>query len=245
MKSLAISIGIVIATIALLFWMFHAFGVGDKVAGPLASLFLGSITFIHDKVDKALSSGKSRVSPGIVPITSFDIRWPYMLVYATLTFVAILELADVINFFPEMFLLWLTRSLPREIGVGLAMAFAVPTVAWGIFFLGRWVGIRSAKTGYWILPLSIWLGGALDIAGAYFFVPSMRPILQANLQRSYVVKGVVFYALFLCVVGMLGVWRGNRVRFGAYFNSLLKEVSESTRTTLLAMTFEEAKAANP
>ena len=51
-------------------------------------------------------------------------------------------------------------------------------------------------------------------------------------------------AALLIGIGELGVWRGNRVRFGAYFNSLLRQVSEPTRATLLAMTYEEAIAAH-
>jgi hypothetical protein len=248
MKSLGAAIGIAIAVCIALFAMFHAFGVGDKVAAPLASSALGLITFIHDKLEKALSAGKSPVSPGIVPVSEFDIRWPYMLVYITLTLIGIFELSNLLYLFPTMLLSSLghTANTPaNELAtIGILATMALPIVAWAIYLVGRWTGIRSAKAGYWLLPLGILISRSLEIAALLMFFPVLRPGF-ALVTNPAVMAVVGTMAALLVGIGELGVWRGNRVRFGAYFNSLLRQVSEPTRATLLAMTYEEANAAHP
>jgi hypothetical protein len=240
MKSLGIAIGIVLAVSAVLFGIVHAFGVGDKVAGPLAGSTLGFITFVHDKVEKALSSGRSRVNPGIVPFAGFDIRWPYMLVYATLSFVAILEFSNIVSMTP-LLIFQSTENLSSQVMLGIVAVLSIPMVCTGIFLLGRWAGMRSAKAGYWIIPVALVLGRALDFLVIYFFVPSARSMFLGALREAANFAGSMVLLLLLIAIGILGVWRGNRSRFGAYFNSLLKQVSQPTRDALLAMTFEEAK----
>jgi len=245
MKSLGIAIGIVIAVAALLFGIVHAFGVTDKVAGPLAGSALGFITFIHDNVDKALSSGRSRVTPGVVPVTEFDIRWPLMVVYGTLIVVGIFEMTDFLFSFPVLAVAGLNKGMTEQMLLGLLGIMSLPTIGWSIFLLGRWMGIRSSTAGYWILPLCLVMGRGLDVLFTVILFPSARSILMMGLSYGTVVMlAITGLFILLSLLGMFGVWRGNRIRFGAYFNSLLNQVSASTRDTMLALTFEEAKAAH-
>ena len=243
MKSLSVAILIALAVSGLFFTIFHLFGVGSQVAAPLASSSLGLITFIHDKVDKAFSSGKSRVSPGIVPVSGFDIHWPFMLVYVILISVAVCELSSFIYGALAEFSSSLARiydSAPDAFLETTAM-LSIPAVAWGIFLLGRWVGIRTAKAGYWILPLGFAMGRAIEILAMYRFVPEARPSLTMAFDTKIGLISTTALGFFVIGCGEFGVWRGDRIRFGAYFNSLLKHVSGSTRQTLLSMTYEEAK----
>jgi hypothetical protein len=254
MRSLAISLAIVVAMAAALFGLFHVFGVVDKVAGPIASSALGFITFVHDQVDKALSSGKSRVTPGIVPVDEFTIRWPWMLVYATSILVAIFELIALIFLKPGVYFASMVDSHrlgldPVQLAVGLTAVMSLPTICWCVFLLGRWVGIRSARAGYWILPVSILLSRALELGLVYFEGPEERAFLMGYfngaLPAGAVLNGLGGSVAVVAGMALIGVWRGNRIRFGAYFNSLLARVSGATKNTLLAMTYEEARALTP
>lgn len=239
------AIGIAVAVCLALFALFHAFGVGDKVAGPLASSALGLITFIHDKLDQALTSGKSPVSPGIVPVSGFDIRWPFMLVYTTLTLIGIFELVNLTYYFPAIIVSKLGNGsgFNQAVIMAILATISLPLIAWTIFLVGRWAGIRSGRAGYWLLPVAIVLSRSLEITALYFLVPTTRAFF-AGLSNPVGLAAVSIVLVLLLGIGELGVWRGNQVRFGAYFNSLLRQVSEPTRATLLAMTYEEAHAAH-
>ncbi len=191
-------------------------------------------------------SGTVAGDAGIVPVSSFDIRWPYMVVYATTLFIAITELASVVYAFPAVYLMNRSAGSVSTAGaVGLASLMAIPLIGCSLFVLGRWMGVRSAGAAYWILPLAMVLGRAIDLVLLYFTEPATRSMLSGVAHSPAALAGVCVLFLILLGIGCLGIWRGNRVRFGAYFNSLLKQVSGPTRDTLLAMTYEEAKAAGP
>jgi hypothetical protein len=244
MKSLSVAILIALSISAILFGIFNVFGVGTQVAAPLASSSLSLITFIHDKVDKAFSAGKSRVNPGIVPVSGFDIHWPFMLVHVTLITIGMCELANFVYAIPSYLLVnGESSSLGPNALFLITALFSMPAIAWGVFLLGRWTGIRAAKRGYWILPVGFCIGRGLEDLVIFGLLPGPRRFLLEGIRTG---PGVISLIVTFCMVlgfGIFGVWRGNRVRLGAYFNSLLRQVPESTRATLLSMTYDEAKGA--
>jgi hypothetical protein len=241
MKSLGIALAITLLFCAVLFAIFRAFGVMDQVAAPLASAALPLITFFHDKVDKAFTKGTSEISPGIVPVKAFSIRWPIMLCYTCLITLGLIEVANFIYLIPVRFL-GLGNKFSSMQEVGMAALLGMPITCWGVFLLGRWVGIRNGKAGYWILPVGFAISRIVESILLYFRAPGFKQTLLGMYQSKLVAAAAVSILAFIIACGLLGVWRGNRIRFGAYFNSLLKQVSATTRETLLAMTFDEAKA---
>lgn len=242
MKSLALTLAIVLTLCVLLFFGVRAFSVSDKVAGPLASATLGTFTFIHDKVEKALSAGKSPVTPGLVPVRWFIISSPLMLLYACLSFVAIFEVANIFSIFPtEVLVSMANGGIPDEVAIGISGLLALPTIWAATFTLGRWVGVRSAGAGYWIVPVTLVLARLIEFGTMFLLVKEARPMVLNSFSKWGFVAGLVLLGTIIAV-GLLGVWRGNKVRFGAYFNSLLEQIPESSKATLLAMTFEEARA---
>jgi hypothetical protein len=245
MKSLAIALGIVVAFAAGLFAVCRAFGVVTQVAGPIASSSLGLITFIHDKVEKSFSQSNSKITPGIVPLDAFLIRWPYMLLYASLLVVGIAELGGLIIATPASLLAKAMPSVPQVFVFSMITIASIPLFGGAIFVLGRWMGIRSAKAAYWLLPVALILGRVVDITVASFFSASFRQLWANGFQNANTQSKLATFSVFLAFVacGWAGVWTGNKVRFASYFNSLLSQVSPATRETLLAMTFEEAKSA--
>lgn len=245
MKSLAIALGIVVAFAAVLFAVCRAFGVVTQVAGPIAGSALGLITFIHDKVEKSLSQSNSKITPGIVPLDAFRIRWPYMLLYSSLLFVGIEEIGGLIVATPASLLAKEMPSVPQIFVFSMITIASIPLFGAAIFVLGRWMAIRSAKAAYWLLPAALILGRAIDITLTSFFSKTFRQMWKSGFHSSNTGSTLATVIVFLAFVacGWAGVWIGNRIRFAAYFNSLLEQVSPATRDTLLAMTFEEAKSA--
>ena len=243
MKTLALAFGIVLTAILVLFFACRAFGVADKVAGPLASSLLGLITWVHGVVDKGLNGSESKFAKRIIPVNEFGISSPLMLVYAGLIVVAIVECADIVA--------WVLLKLILQISVvsasgpiqylALVSVLALPGVLWGIFLLGRWIGVMTGVKGYWILPVSVLTGRFLEV-----LVISIRThqLFLESLDSFRSVSGVVASVGMLIIaigVGLFGVWCGNRIRIGAYFNYLFKQLPDATRNAILDMTFEEAK----
>jgi hypothetical protein len=243
MKSLGISLGIVLGLSLVLFAMIHAFGVGSSVAGPLASSAFGSITFIHDQVDKALSaSGKSPVTPGIVPVNYFKISSPLMLLYVSLISIAMVEATSLPSAWLVEFAFKATGETPSLQSMNILSAWmTLPILGFCLFALGRWVGVRSAAAGYWILPAGFVIGRILDLFGIYLLYPASWKVLSVAFQSALGIASIAGILSIIVGIGLVGVWRGDRSRFGSYFNSLLRQVSGPTRDTLLQMAFEEAR----
>jgi len=175
MKTLALAFGIVLTAILVLFFAFRAFGVADKVAGPLASSLLGLITWVHGVVDKALNGSESKFSKRIIPVNEFGISWPLMLVYAGLIVVAIVEAADIVGWVLLKLILQISVvSASRPIqNLALVSVLALPGVFWGIFLLGRWIGVMTGAKGYWILPVSVLTGRFLEALAISIRTPQL------------------------------------------------------------------------
>jgi hypothetical protein len=222
------------------------FGIITQVAGPIASSSFGLITFVHDKVEKSFSQQTSKITPGIVPLEDFSIRWPYMLLYSTLLYIGLNEFCGLITSLLVKALALSMPNVPQDFVLKLVSVMSLPLVSAGVFFLARWMGIRSGKAAYWLLPVCLVVGRIVELAIASFFMSSFRQTMVGMFRQVHGVwvLGIAVAFVLLSGLGMLGVWVGNRVRFAAYFNSLLKQVSPATRDTLLAMTFEESKAAS-
>ena len=252
MKTLGIAFGIMLVISGTLFFIFRAFGVGTHAAGPLATGSLTLFTFIHSKVETMLKGG-SRVSPGIVPLKSYEIPRPLMILYATLTIIGILEFANILYAVPIAILAASLRS-SADIDTVLQLMIStlgfvsIPAVCWGVFLVGRWTGIRSGRSGYWIICVAMCLARGLDWIAGYFSSSTIRGFFKSfsGNRHSLLIEGLVLLLMIalLTLVGMLGVWRGKKIRFGAYFNSLLKQLPDSTRGTLLQIAFEEASSRN-
>jgi hypothetical protein len=243
MKTLALAFGIVLTAILVLFFAFRAFGVADKVAGPLASSLLGLITWVHGVVDKALNGSESKFSKRIIPVNEFGISWPLMLVYAGLIVVAIVEAADIVAWVLLKLILQISVvSASRPIqDLALVSVLALPGVFWGIFLLGRWIGVMTGAKGYWILPVSVLTGRFLEALAISIRTPQLFLELLDSFRSVSGVAASVGMLIIATGVGLLGVWRGNRIRIGAYFNYLFKQLPDATRNAILDMTFEEAK----
>jgi hypothetical protein len=194
-------------------------------------------------VDKALNGSESKFAKRIIPVNEFGIRSQLMLVYAGLIVVAIVEAADIVA--------WVLLKLILQISVvsasgpiqylALVSVRALPGVLWGIFLLGRWIGVMTGVKGYWILSVSVLTGRFLEA-----LVISIRThqLFLESLDFFRSVSGVVASVGMLIIaigVGLFGVWCGNRIRIGAYFNYLFKQLPDATRNAILDMTFEEAK----
>lgn len=248
MKTLALAFGVVLAAILILFFAFRAFGVADKVAGPLAGSLLGLITWVHGVVDKALNGSESKFSKRIIPVSEFGIRWPFLLVYASLIVVAIIEILDVLALLPTLFIIHTFRVNPLDTSSSLQLQYfalmtliAVPVISWSFFILGRWIGVMAGSRGYWILPLSILIGRSLELLVLAVKEPGFFGEFAHVFHSATSLAAASLIVMAIIGTGLLGVWRGNQVRLGAYFNYLFKQLSDGTRNTILDITFEEAK----
>ena len=244
MKSLAIALGIVVAFAAVLFAVCRAFGVVTQVAGPIAGSALGLITFIHDKVEKSFSQSNSKITPGIVPVDAFRIRWPYMLLYSSLLFVGIEELGGLIVATPASLLAKAMPSVPQIFVFSMITIAFIPLFGVAIFVLGRWMAIRSAKAAYWLLPAALILGRAVDItltsSSARCSCRCGRAASTARIRNRRWLPSLCFWPLSPAAGRACGLGTESASpRISP--NSLLEQVSPATRDTLLAMTFEEAK----
>jgi hypothetical protein len=240
MKALLLAIGVTLGTAIILFFTLSHIGADKSVSSTIAGSALAFFTLVHDKISKALSSeNTSSVTPGIVPIDRYTINPWLMLFYATITIFGVTELAGIALMLPMALALGNSGEFYKVSGFAtLPLLFVVS------YLVGRWTGIRSAKSGYWIILLALFVDRTASISFLGFKADADVLALYHTTFTRPGIYGVLLILSLLGLVGIVGVWVGNRNREGVYFNSLLHQVSAPTRVALTAMAFEEANA-NP
>jgi hypothetical protein len=247
---LAFSIVVVLAAIA--FAVISAFYNNAAVALGFATVVLT----IFPPLDQYLEirevtvnlSGLSRRHAD--SLEEFSIPWYVLLAYGTVLLFMLHEVTSAI------FALGFVQKWTLLTNAGAAMVVQEPQdlemlipPAVGMFFLGRWIAVRSARysaaviVGVALLGHLVALGAALIMSGRPW-EPTMSGMMDSasypllnNLGGFlwWVVPTAAFFALF----GLLGWWRGHSQRLVRYADYLLNRLPTETRLTVVTMLYEE------
>ena len=242
MKNLIIAFVLALAAILASFLSLTAVGVDTKTAGTVVSVLLGGIPYIHTTLEKRLESGGASSSGLIVSLEGFGISCRRLALYGCLLIFAATQFSGFIG----GLVVGATQAGTDELGIIigiLAFAIAFPL----IFFIGRWMGIRSASYGMAAVIIAAVLGRLCTAIFDFWIVSpdDFKAMFGKDkgvdaFVRPFIIGSVVFSA-----ISLIGYWRGRKRRLSAYLHYLLKGVPVDSKEAIIDLAFQEAARRNP
>jgi hypothetical protein len=258
MKLFAIAFGIACGVGVFLFATTFAslalLGIEQSVppAAALGALPITAFPKIAEFLER--QEGRKNVAAGkgtpVYDFREFQIAWPLMVLYGCLiltgvsTVVAgltgaagiaealsygITETSLIQQYFEENVALWLL-GFSADFLVGLPV----------MYFLGRWIGTRCAYRGVvavvLIVSLMFGIGTAIILLDPE---PKVLPKEWRHLLTILNFAQIPFYLGF----GLIGYWRGGKLRLSKYLHYLLDVLPSETRDTVVELAFDEARKA--
>lgn len=254
MKHLLLALGITVAIGCALFACAYPLVEDVKVAGGLAAIPLGSCHKITELLERreARMSLSPNYSTAVHSFRGFTIWWPLTIAYGALIVFAIAEFASGLTgllagglsavLTGETKMEALASKMPIVVGI-IAIFVAIPIQMVGGYMFGRWAGMRSDRNGIVVVLVSAALGAIAMRALDYVLSPeSYFQILFGRTKAVELIlwQTVATFALF-ALPGLLGYWRGQKLRPFKYMQYLLGILPHQTRELLVEMAFDEAQ----
>jgi len=168
-------------------------------------------------------------------VDGFDLSWYVMLAYGSVMLAVIQQTSGGIG----GFFVTLAGGTIDSLFVVAAVVYSV-----GAYLVGSWIGTRVASRPIVTVVGVAFLGSALAIALTYVFLSNET--FEAYFSQA---KDVAFFATStatsgtICsMFGLLGLWRGRHVRSSRYVAYMLNTLPLDTRTALVDLIGEEARA---
>jgi len=240
MKNLGIAVGVALAIGLVLF------GIAALVMPSHITVaeVIGGLPFLGThNLSAALERRETRsrivaeIEHSIPTYQQFAIDWRLLAAYGALM---IFGLSQLCVFVADL----LTRLFGGDPNSGAAIfASAVPIAIAGGYLIGRWIGTRSAERGPYAVMLAAFLG-CFGTRVVEFIMLSPENFAEFygsdkgfGLFLGQLIGGTVVYS----ACGLVGYWRGRRMRFTQYLRYLLSVLPKDTRDVLVKMAYEEAQ----
>lgn len=201
------------------------------------------IAELLERRDARNSLGPSAAT-AIASYHSYGLAWPLMIVYGTVVLFAAIQLASGLGGLIGIAAYPDGNATPQQLFPILAIMSILGEIVAG-FFVGRWIGARSASHGIIVL-FAVAVCTTILLRG-------LEPLLMspADFQAMYgnaanlpflAFQAAVLFAILL--PGMfLGYWRGRKRRFLNYLHYLLAVLPPATSNVLVDLAYEEAQKA--
>ena len=246
MKYLAISLAVSIGIGLLLFGISYPLLQNVEMSEGLAAIPIIGSHHIAEMLER--QEGRRSLAPNrataIHTLKAYEISWYVLAAYGIVILVAVVQLAGgIVGLIMGLVGGQHTGGFTQGDVLAIA-AISIPTQLVGGYFVGRWIGTRSAaKTG-----IAAVLVCAIATAVISRLI-DMAIISPDDAQAVY--GGQVDVARFLNLVfisfiifggsTMLGYWRGTTRRLNNYMSYLLGVLPADTRDTLVNLAYEEAE----
>lgn len=183
---------------------------------------------------KVYRPGLTLLPKGIVKREGFLLSWWQMVLFGTLGFVIVWEVAG--------FLVGIAAALIFGQITYDALFPAILLVASFIaFFLGRWVGTRAHASGVLALVTILLVGRmvilVIDVLLLPFITAENVELGDVLIEPLFLISGVN-----LLIFGGLGYWRGSKARASAYLWYLVNSLPVDTQQSIVDLVYEEARA---
>ena len=112
------------------------------------------------------------------------------------------------------------------------------------YLTGRWLGVRSGRLGAVVVIATFVIVASVEQL-VRWFVMSDEEFLQVfgqGRELSTIILHWLSGIVFFSVIGLVGFWRGRRMRLMRYADYLLRKLPHSTRDTLLSLMRDEVLA---
>jgi hypothetical protein len=233
---------IVLVAAAMCFGLLSLFGVAEKIAGPLASALFGAITYVHQAIEKQRATTSATASAqGVVTLRGYFFSPVLMFVYASLTLYAMMVLIYAYGRYSGALLSDIIDSIDRnevtDLMLPLLIATSVTKVAVA-YVVGRWVGSRARRFSEVVLLCSI-AGASILVMAVYSIGGGSSLFFQDPLGPKVLLLGFADNFGSMTVPGLIGVWRGKRLRLTRYLGYLLSRLPMDTRFAIVNMVYDE------
>jgi hypothetical protein len=182
---------------------------------------------------------------GIVPPADFRLPWYQMFIYGVFILVAGLQIAGFLVALIGVLLLGVDiTSLANLVFIG--SFFAAPVMLFGI---GSWIGSYCVRYGAAVLFAIAVTARILTAVLDFLLIPEETFLPLVGQEKSILllvqamVVGIILFLLFTATVGLIGLWRGRRLRPARYLRFLLSKVGPEQRQTLIASMYEKVRPA--
>jgi hypothetical protein len=231
---------IVLVAAAACFGLLSLFGVAEKIAGPLASALFGAITYVHQAIEKQRATSSAT---GVVTLRGYFFSPVLMFVYASLVLYAMMVLIYAYGRYSGALLSDIIDSMDRNEVTDLMLPLLIAASVTKVFVayvVGRWVGSRARRFSEIVLLCSI--AGASILVMAVYSIgggPSSSLFFEGVARPKVLLLGFADNFGSMTVPGLVGIWRGKRLRLAGYLGYLLSRLPMDTRFAIVNMVYEE------
>ncbi len=213
----------------------------------LGQLSAGALLVGIRRVDhyiRRILERSSSASTEIEGYEGFGLPWYTMLVYGTFLFAAAVQAAG----FVAGVSVALAQGNVSDLRAVLLVDIILGASA-ALFFVGAWLGSRVTQFGIPVLFAVVVLGRVIVAVIDYLALSKSQFEEVTGLEKSlstFALTALGGSALFVglaAIFGLVGFWHGRRSRLANYLHSLLGQVSEDTRQTIVNLAYEEAQRA--
>ena len=175
----------------------------------------------------------------------YGISWPLATAYGVMLFVGIMAAMSV---YSVIGLEIIGGSRRGALGYSIGIV-NIPVLLLAYYFVGIFIGSRCMRRGF-VAILLIGLIGSMAVRALDFSLLSAEEFVQMwGNEKSLEIfcEFLLSGCLFFWVPGLLGYWRGSRLRLSRYLAYLLHVLPKDTRQTLVTLAYSEAQtlAARP
>ena len=184
-------------------------------------------------------------SPGTLDLEKLTVQWPLVIVYGTIVTTGIIQVyVGIMGFLVGYF------SPPDMLAAALdllGIVFGTLVLPLIYFLVGVWVGKRCNRYKPMVLIAIILLERLLNILLTYFVIPNSVFVEIYGMNRSQLFQNPVLWMFFGAIIvlgivfGLLGVWRGYRLRMSGYIEEVFKVLPDATKQDIVALSYEEAQ----
>jgi hypothetical protein len=239
MKNLGISFGIAFAA-SILFFCILNFGLNldAHAAYGIAGLPFISSTHLCELLEqregrKRLSGAPASHARGVYTFDKFAISPAVIVVYGVVIMVVVVELLGAVAGF--------LAAIADDTKMILAFSVLFNVIA--AYLTGRWIGSRSGSRGIIailsLFVLAVVIGKSIDFA--IMSSADFKELYGEEKSLDLLLLHILGGSVILSISGLIGYWRGRRMRLLKYLRYLLGVLPKDTRDALVDLAYEEAR----
>ncbi len=246
MKYLILSLAVSIGLGLVLFGIAYPLLQNVEMAEGLAALpIVGShhIAELLERHDARRSLEPNRAT-AIHTLKGYELSWYALAAYGAIILVAVVQLAGGIVGLIMGLIAPSQQGFTQNELLAIAV-ISIPTQLAGGYFVGRWIGARSAPRAGVAAIFTCAVAAALISRIIDFSIMSHDDIQTAYGSVDagrFLTLALITFVIFAVSAG-LGYWRGTARRQTTYMAYLLNVLPADTRETLVNLAYEEAEKA--
>lgn len=223
-------------------------GFADTVSGLMLTTIAPAYSFLRNKQirNKLFSPDNKEESRNESPwIEKFTLRWYLAILYGTVTITGIFQIISGLAgigiglVYPDQTLRFVAIN---TFGL-VALTLLLPVI---YFMVGKWIGMRSDGFKAVALITTVILERILNLLLVLVipaaWIEETLGISRGDLLRDPTTWGFMIFAVSLgIVVGLIGVWRGHRVRMDGYLQEIFRVLPIPLQEDIVGLAYDEAQ----